>query len=378
MSTIAVVAPRYTEVGGMQTYARRVVTWLEARDATDVVVISSHPGWRMRTAAHDGVPVILLGTWLTLSNTPVNPLWFWQLRRLFRRLGIDVVNAHSPVPFLADMAVLAAGRRPTVLHYHAGSLVKGVGGVVDLVLRLYEQFVLPRVFARATRLIAVSPVASAVHTGRATVIPPGVDTSVFRPAAVPGRAASIVFVGRLETTSRWKGVQVLVDAFAKVRAERPDVHLELVGDGDDVPGLMARAQALGVADAVRHYGALAPEGVSAVLQCAGVAVLPSLTEAESFGMTLIEAMAAGCPVVGSRVGGIPHVIRDGVDGLLVPPGDADALAQALLGVLSEPAYATRLAAAGRAAAKGTWDWRHQKERTMAEFALALDNGGGGR
>ena len=366
MTTVAVVAPWYTEVGGMQNYARRVVGWLRARDGYDVVVITSRRGLRTKEEFHDGVRIILLGTWLTLSATPVNPLWYFQLRRLFRRLRVDVVNAHSPVPYLADMAILAAGRRPTVLTYHSGSLVKGAGGIVDMALRAYERFVQPRIFARATRHIAVSPVASNLRTGRATLIAPGVDTEAFAPAADGARNRSIVYVGRIEKTSRWKGLDVLLDALPLVGG----ATLEFVGDGDLVPELHDRARRLGVADRIHWHGALAPAQVAEVLQRAGTVALPSLTESESFGMALIEAMAAGCPVVASDVGGIPHVVRDGVDGLLVPPGDAAALARALSTVLDDHALAARLGCEGRKAATAMWDWRHQEERTIAELRAA--------
>lgn len=369
MTKVAVVAPWYTQVGGMQGYARRVVRWLADSDEFDVVVISNHRGRRTRIEHHDGVKVVLLGTWLTVSATPVNPLWWWEIRRILRRECVDVVNAHSPVPYLADMAVLAAGRRPTVLTYHAGSLVKGVGGVVDAALRTYEKWVLPRIFARVNRHIAVSPVATNLRTGRAAMISPGVDTVAFAPPP-PGaaRERSVVYVGRMERTSRWKGLDGLVDALARI----PDATLELVGDGDAVPELRARAERLGVADRVRWHGSLAQTEVAGVLRRAGVAVLPSLTESESFGMALIEAMASGCAVVGSDVGGIPHVVRDGVDGLLVPPGDVAALARAVTEVLADPDLASRLGQEGRKAAEQTWDWTHQQERTMAELRLARD------
>ena len=87
-------------------------------------------------------------------------------------------------------------------------------------------------------------------------------------------------------------------------------------------------------------------------------------------MTLVEAMSTGCPVVGSAVGGVPFVVRDGVDGLLVRPGDPLALAGALRRVLTEPALAAELGAAGRQAALSRWDWVRQSERTVAVLTRA--------
>lgn len=185
----------------------------------------------------------------------------------------------------------------------------------------------------------------------------------FRPGVGPA-APTVLYVGRLQRTSRCKGVPVLLDAFAKVAAEVPDARLVVVGDGDDVPALQAQASALALDGRVEWRGAVHGEALVAAYQQSSVVALPSLTDAESFGMTLIEAMACGRPVVGSRVGGIPSVVRDGVDGVLVPPGDAGALAAALVDVL-DPARGEALGAAGRAAAVERWDWRHSADATLA-------------
>ncbi len=194
--------------------------------------------------------------------------------------------------------------------------MKGAGGIVDAALRAYERFVLPRVFARATRHIAVSPVASNLRTGRATMIPPGVDTVAFAPPAHGARdARSCTSAG----SRRRRGGRAWTSSWTRSR-RCPDATLEFVGDGDLVPELRERARRLGVGTGCAGTARCRSHRSPTVLQHAGVLALPSLTESESFGMALIEAMAAGCPVVGSDVGGIPHVIRDGVDGLLVPPG----------------------------------------------------------
>lgn len=348
---VAVVTPRFApEPGGVEQYAAWVARTVRAA-GHEVAVVTTGRGPRTTHTTYDGIPVVRLGTWFTLSNTPLNPLWAWQLRRTLRRLRVDVVNAHAPVPGLADLAAYTSPA-PVVLTYHAGSLVKG-GSPVDPLLRAYERQVLPRVFRRCAALVAVSPVSRAAATGRARLIPPGVDTERFSPGA-ERRDGTVLYVGRVERTSRWKGLHVLVDALPRLRGRVPGVRLEVVGDGDDVETLQKRAADLGVADLITWRGAVDHAALPAYYRRAGVTVLPSLTESESFGMTLAEALACGCPVVGSEVGGIPYVVRDGVDGRLVPPGDPDALADALAAVLADPPEIGDF----------RWGWEQQEQRTV--------------
>ena len=134
----------------------------------------------------------------------------------------------------------------------------------------------------------------------------------------------------------------------------PDVRLEVVGDGDDVVPLQKRAAERGVADLIDWRGRIDHDALPSYYRRAGVTVLPSLTESESFGMALAEAMACGCPVVGSAVGGIPFVVRDGEDGRLVPPGDPVALADALAAMLTDPVTPTA----------SRWSWDEQVEQTL--------------
>ncbi|MGN6132579.1 MAG: glycosyltransferase family 4 protein [Nocardioidaceae bacterium] len=367
---VALVTPRFPpDVGGLEGYVGRVAATLQESGRYDVTVVTTGASRRTTREVWRGVPVIRLGTWLTVSNTRLNPLWWRQLRRLLDRLDVDVVNAHAPTPGLADLAAFTAPV-PVVLTYHAGSLVKG-GHPVDVLLRAYERHVLPRVFAGSAELVAVSPTARAHATGRAHLVPPGVDTSVFTPPETSLREPRVLYVGRVERSSRWKGLPVLLEAMASLRDRAPGVRLGVVGAGDDVASLQRLAERLGVGAVVDWYGAAEHRDLPAFYRRAAVTVLPSTTESESFGMTLVEAMACGCAVVGTRVGGIPFVVREGVDGLLAEPGDAGSLAQALAAVLTDPARAAALGAAGRQAAEERWDWRHLEERTMRVLDLAM-------
>jgi glycosyltransferase involved in cell wall biosynthesis len=331
-----------------------------------VVITASPDGWRT-SVGHDGqVPVVRLGTWSRrLVNAPVSPLWPLQLRRWLRRFGVDVVHAHAPVPGLGDLAVLLSGR-PAVMTYHAGSMIKG-HRFRDRLLGLYERHVLPRVFARAQVLVAVSPTSLASGRSGAVEITPGVDVDRFTPGLPPStRPRTLLYAGRLDRASSWKGVEVLLRAFVSL-ADLPEVRLRLVGDGDALPDHMALAERLGIADRVEFTGALTGDALVAAMQGAAVLVLPSLTEAECHPMVLIEAMACGTPVVGSDVGGIPHVLVAGVTGLLSPPGDTQALAAACRRLLRDGGLADRMGAAGRRRAVERYAWPPLTDRYLALF-----------
>ncbi|QNP62926.1 glycosyltransferase [Streptomyces genisteinicus] len=354
--TLAVVSPYYPpNVGGAENYAQRIAHAAAGEPGFRAAVITSNTAGRRTSVEGGDVPVVRLGTWARLSNTPVSPLWPFQVRLWLRRLGADAVNAHAPVPGLGDLAVLLSGPRPTVLTYHSGSMRKGRGHL-DAVIGLYERHILPRVFRRACALAPVSPVSLASGRPHATQITPGVDLDRFTPGPPPSaRARTLLYVGRMERASAWKGVDVLVRAFALL-GDRPGTRLRLVGGGDAVPDHKALAERLGVGDRVDFAGELFGDDLVGAVQGAAAFVLPSLSEAECHPIALMEAMACGTPVVGSDVGGIAYIVSPGVTGLLAPPGDAEALAGACRRVLDESGLGDRLGAAARAWAVERYPW----------------------
>lgn len=161
-----------------------------------------------------------------------------------------------------------------------------------------------------------------------------------RPGAA-GRANMVLFLGRLEER---KGVFELLEALAAMRAAVPDVRLVCAGEGDRAP-VASYAQRLGIADAVKLTGWVGPSGKRALFENAAALVLPSFEE--GLPVSLLEAMAAGVPVIAAAVGGIPEVVVDGVSGFLVAPGDKAAIARLMKKLLLEPALGDRIGAAAR-------------------------------
>ncbi|WP_212988225.1 glycosyltransferase family 4 protein [Actinoplanes auranticolor] len=172
----------------------------------------------------------------------------------------------------------------------------------------------------------------------------GAPGSRARPVTddAPASGPRLVTAGRLEDV---KGVQVLLAAMPAILAAYPEARLTVLGTGSMEDRLRRLAGELGVGPAVSWAGWSPPATMAAALAAADIAVVPSIWP-ESFGLTALEALAAGCAVVAADSGGLPDLVRPGETGLLVPPGDAPALAEAVLLLLADPALRARLAAAG--------------------------------
>ncbi|MBZ5696708.1 MAG: glycosyltransferase family 4 protein [Acidobacteriia bacterium] len=164
------------------------------------------------------------------------------------------------------------------------------------------------------------------------------------PEAFPRQGRSILTVGRWAASERYKGTDELIRAIAQLRATLPDLHLVAVGGGDDLPRLRKLAADLAVADCVLFLENLSREEIAACYAGADLFALPST--GEGFGLVFLEAMAFAKPVVGAACGGTTDVVEDGINGLLVPPGDAGALARALYGLLSDESLRRELGARG--------------------------------
>src|SRR5581483_7204777 len=277
--TVAIVAPHYPpRIGGVERYAAQIASALTHEpDLKPVVLTTGETKFRTRVSVQDGVQIVRLGSWLRLSNTPLSPLWPFQVRRWLRKLGADVVNAHAPVPGLGDIAVAVSGKRPAVLTYHSGTMHKGGAdtGLADWLIGRYERHILPRVFDRADVLVPVSPVALAAGRSGAIQITPGVDVDRFTPGPPASqRPRDLIYVGRIDRTSAWKGIDVLIRALAGL-SDLPDVRLKLVGDGDALPDHLELAASLGVADRVESLGSLDGADLVEAVQSAAVLVLPS-------------------------------------------------------------------------------------------------------
>jgi rhamnosyl/mannosyltransferase len=343
-------------LGGVETYMQTLAEALAARADMQVsAVVSNESGSTVREEV-GGVDVLRLGRAFAASSTPVA----LGMARAIRdaAAGADVLHFQFPYPW-GDWAWQRAGSpRPLVVTYHSDIVRQRFLGA------LYRP-IMKRLLARADRIIVATPPMLehspflAPYADKCRIVPYGIHPERYE--ATPERLARaaelraahdrpvVLFVGRL---IYYKGVEVLVRAMAGF-----DADVVLVGSGPLEAGLWDLAHSLGVADRLSIVPPVDDEELTAHLLAADVLCLPSVARSEAFGIVQLEAHACGTPVVSTGLPtGVPWVNRDGETGLVVPPGDAEALAVALRRLLTDDGLRARLGARAR-------------ERVLAEFGV---------
>ncbi|MER3398373.1 MAG: glycosyl transferase family 1 [Chloroflexota bacterium] len=337
--------------GGIEGHIRDLTTRLRAL-GVDASVLVTSPDRCTRRETLFGVPVTKAGRLGQLASTPIS----FRLCLELWRSEADIYHLHFPYP-LGELAYLLRPRGRLVITYHSDIVRQRT------LLRLYRPL-LGRLLQRADLILVTSPQYLESSTflrpvaGKCRVVPLGIDLGRFD-AFDPERVAAwraklgkplVLFVGRFRY---YKGLDYLVEALRLV----PEARLALVGDGPEGPRLRRLVADYGLGSRVAFLGVLPDEELPAVYRAADVYVLPATERSEAFGISLLEAMAAGLPVVTTELGtGTSYVNRHGETGLIVPPRNPGALAAALAGLLADPERRRALGVAGR-------------RRVEAEFTL---------
>ena len=295
--------------------------------------------------------------------------------RIFRNYACDVIHIHNFSQFV-PLVRRFNPRASIVLHMHCDWLVQFDARLIERRIR-HADLIMGNSDYVTARIRRQFP----EHAVRCVTVFNGVDVDAFRPAVNRAKGGCdrerIVYVGRI---SPEKGLHVLLDAFEQVLTRRPNARLALVGGAQTVPKeyIVDLAEDPRVRNLDRFYGResyveflrervrgplkqrvsfegeLSHDALAKLLTETSVLVLPSLVE--TFGLPIIEAMAAELPVVASRIGGIPEIVVEGQTGLLVEPDSPAELAQTLLRILDDPVLAEAMGRAGRKRAEELFSW----------------------
>jgi glycosyltransferase involved in cell wall biosynthesis len=290
----------------------------------------------------------------------------------------DLVYERYSLWSYGALEAAAAAGVPSVLEVNA-PLIDEQQRYRSLCNREAAGMVARRAFAAADVLVAVSDgVADYLNgfpqaRGRIHVVPNGVNAARFAREKRPVVSAAekpVFTVGFVGTLKPWHGLDVLMEAFACFRALVPRSQLLIVGQGPEMESLQQRAAALGIEESVRFTGAVAPDMVPEMLGLMDVAVAP-YPEVPDFyfsPLKVYEYMAAGLPVVASRIGQLTELIVDGYDGVLCPPGDAAKLCDALFYLHGDPGLRDQMGQAARTKVRAHHTWESVAQRILGMVA----------
>jgi glycosyltransferase involved in cell wall biosynthesis len=317
----------------------------------------------------EGFPVCVLG-----RRPGVDWRCSWRLAQWLRREKVDLLHAHQYAPFFYGLVARLLSPRPAVLFTEHGRAHPDYPRRKRIVMnRLLLQ--------RRDRVVAVGEAVrqallrnEGLPPGRVRVIFNGIDLAPFRANGADrpavrrelGASADDLVVLQVARLHDLKDHPTAVRALAAAARRRPDIRLVLVGEGAERTAIESLVRAEGLGDRVRLLGLRTD--VARLLGGADVVLLTSISE--GIPLTLIEAMAAGLPVVSTRVGGVPEVVDDGRTGLLAPPGDPAALAEHLVRLAEQPGLREALGRSGRErAAAFSEALMHERYRQLYEGML---------
>jgi glycosyltransferase involved in cell wall biosynthesis len=337
-------------LGGQEIRILGEVRWL--LDHGWDALIACQPGSHLLTEARAAdLPVVAIA-----MKGALDPAALWRLRALMRARRVDLVHTHSSVDsWLATVAAKSLGL-PVVRSRHVTIPILKRRA---LIYRLADRIITTGE-AVAARVREVG-----IPAERIRAIPAGVDTTRFHPgvSGTPvreelGLSAEGKVVGLVANVRGSKGHAVFLEAARAVLQRHPDARFLIVGDGVGFEDVRRRVREMGLEPRVIMTGFR--RDIPAVMAALDVLVLPS-TKSEATSQVIPQALAVGTPVAAAATGGIPEIVRDGETGRLVEPGNAAALARAVLALLDEPDRAREMARAGQALVR---------ERYSADAAMA--------
>jgi len=366
------VGKYYPPVPGGMERVLQLLCEHERRDADSRVLVASLDRTTSREI-RNGVPVTRAGTLVRVGSVGLSPLLPFELRR--SDADITVVHEPNPIALVADFVTRRRG--PLVVYFHS-EVVRA-----EWKYRLAYRPFLARVLDRAARILVASPVMAesasqlAEYRDKCVVVPYGIDLKPLAEAPECRRRAAelklehgrplVLFTGRLVP---YKGVDVLIRASARTTA-----RVLIAGDGPLRPQLETLALQMGVGDRVRFLGTVSDPELAALYHACDLFVLPSVTRAEAFGMVQIEAMACRKPVISTALpSGVPWVNQHARTGIIVPPGDPDALAVAIQTLIADPALRRRMGEAARERVLAEFTAGRMAERTLAIYRDVLNGG----
>lgn len=355
-------------VGGTENYVYNLARGLYKKHGWQVIVITTSKNSNIKY--QDGLKIYYLPYWFKLSNTPINPLWILEIKKIINKEDPDIINAHSPVPFISDVASLVTGQKPFVLTYHSASMVKNKF-FPDMLIKLYERLIFRKTAEKAIRIISASEYVRdhylQKYQDKIVLVKPGVDIPLIKEEK-PDKH-NLIFIGKLIKAEKHKGLIYLLYAVAEVKKYIPDVQLTIVGSGNLLKKYQELASRYGIINNVKFVGLLRGDKLYQEIKKAVGLILPSVSD--NIPIVCLEAFACKRPVIASNVGNLNNMV-DESNGYLVPPKNITALSKAIIRLINNPKKTELLGQNAFKKIKKEYLWDYKLNHTNDLFKLLIN------
>jgi rhamnosyl/mannosyltransferase len=351
--------------GGIESYIQNLSKFLVKNGHKVTVITSKIPRNSPKSENKEGVKIVRLTAPAIVSGFPLIPHLFFKLCAISK--NADIIHAHINSPSIVEIAAFVSkiSNRPLVVTYHADPIIQDLNIEVSRNIKTLLGTVLNKsidlILKRAQKIIVTTPLymeksnflKNFLH--KVVVIPNSIDIDFFRERNLQviqdlkreyniKNKRIILFVGRLV---KYKGIGYLFKAMKTVVPAFKNTCLLIVGDGPLRNNLEYLSSKMNLESNIVFVGNVNNRILRNIYRIADLFVLPSISNSEGFGIVLIEAMAHAKPVVASNVGGIPHIVKNGFNGLLVTPRDYKELGNRIIDLLSDNVYSQKLGQRGQ-------------------------------
>ena len=371
---IAMVSPYdFTWPGGVTAHVVNLAREL-GRSGHQVQVLAPHSPSRKLEEAEKFIPLgrsVPLPSGGSIARVSLSWWLYRKVRSLLACEAYDIIHLHEPMAPILPLCVLECSNTVNIGTFHANNNHNHIYRMTHPILKRWHR--------RLHGGIAVSPAAyryvSTAFPGDYEIIPNGIDIDHFSASAEPlpqyrDGKTNILFLGRREKRKGWR---YLLDAYSRIKWDLPNIRLLVVGPGSPDNESHGILSARALRD-VEFIGPVSAEDLPRYYATADIFCSPA-TGAESFGIVLLEAMAAGKPVVVSDIEGYANIVTDQRQGILFPPKNSEALADALVRLIKDPSLRQRMGAEGRLTVE-QYRWPEIARRVEEYYYRCLETANG--
>jgi glycosyltransferase involved in cell wall biosynthesis len=348
----------YPFIGGVENYVYYMSRELVNLGHDVKVICANEPSCKKEEVV-DGVNTLRLSYMAKIANTNITPGLPFKLYHE----DYDVMHTHIPTPWSADWSRIISNikNKPLVVTYHNDIIGSGVASYIA---NFYNSTALKSLLNSADKIIITQPnyikysLYLDKYEDKIEVIPNGVDVEKFKPTSLGKARNTLFFLSLLDEFHEYKGLKYLLEAMVIVKKTIPDVKLIVGGKGVLLDDYIDTARSMGIDDNVEFHGFIPDSKIAEYYSRANVFVLPSVSSLqEGFGIVALEAMACETPVITTDIVGISSDLKIEKAGLTIPPRDAEALADAIIKILSSNDIQSEMGLNGRSLVEANYTWK---------------------